>query len=94
MRLRSLVQKGAWIYNPSKVTVLVSDDGERFREVARNEYPISTWEDRDGIFPYELKFESVTARYVEVLVEGYDLPADHEGFGHPAWIFVDEIEIN
>ena len=93
-RLRSLVQKGAWIYNPSKVTVLVSDDGERFREVARNEYPISTWEDRDGIFPYELKFESVTARYVEVLVEGYDLPADHEGFGHPAWIFVDEIEIN
>ena len=43
---------------------------------------------------HELDFEPVTARYVEVVIAGHDLPEDHSGFGNPAWIFVDEIEID
>ena len=93
VRFHALVNKGAWIYNPSQVKVLVSDDGETFREVAQKEIPISTWADKDGIFAYELDFEPVTTKYVEVVVSGYDLPEDHSGFGNPAWIFVDEIEV-
>ena len=93
VRFHALVNKGAWIYNPSNVKVLVSDDGENFREVAQNDIPISTWEDRDGIFAYEVEFEPVTAKYVEVIISGYDLPEDHSGFGNPAWIFIDEIEV-
>ena len=93
VRFHALVNKGAWIYNPSQVKVLVSDDGETFREVAQKDIPISTWEDRDGIFAYEVDFEPVTAKYVEVVISGYDLPEDHGGFGNPAWIFVDEIEV-
>ena len=93
VRFHALVNKGAWIYNPSQVKVLVSDDGENFREVAQKDIPISTWEDRDGIFAYEVDFEPVTAKYVEVVISGYDLPEDHSGFGNPAWIFVDEIEV-
>ena len=94
VRFHALTNKGAWIYNPSHVKVLVSDDGETFREVAQKEIPISTWADNDGIFAYELDFEPVTAKYVEVIISGYDLPEDHSGFGYPAWIFVDEIEVN
>ena len=94
VRFHALTNKGAWIYNPIQVKVLVSDDGENFREVAQKDIPISTWEDRDGIFAYEVDFEPVTAKYVEVVISGYDLPEDHSGFGNPAWIFVDEIEIN
>ena len=93
LRFHALVNKGAWIYNPSSVKVLVSDDGETFREVAQKEFPMSTWADRDGIFAYELDVEPVTARYVEVVVSGCDLPEDHSGYGNPAWLFVDEIEI-
>ena len=93
VRFHALTNKGAWIYNPRQVKVLVSDDGETFREVAQKEIPISTWVDNDGIFAYELDFEPVTAKYVEVVVSGYDLPEDHSGFGNPAWIFVDEIEV-
>ena len=93
VRFHALTNKGAWIYNPSQVKVLVSDDGETFREVAQKEIPISTWADKDGIFVYELDFEPVTAKYVEVMISGYDLPEDHSGFGNPAWIFVDEIEV-
>jgi hexosaminidase len=93
VRFHALVNKGAWIYNPSQVKVLVSDDGEIFREVTLKDFPISTWADKDGIFAFEMEFEPVAARYVEVMVSGYDLPEDHSGFGHPAWIFVDEIEV-
>ncbi len=93
VRFYALTNKGAWIYNPSQVKVLVSDDGETFREMAQKDIPISTWEDRDGIFAYEVDFEPVTAKYVEVVISGYDLPEDHSGFGNPAWIFVDEIEV-
>ncbi|MBQ8958244.1 MAG: family 20 glycosylhydrolase [Bacteroidales bacterium] len=93
VRFRALINKGAWIYNPSESKVLVSDDGENFREVAQQSIPISTWSDKDGIFTYELEFEPVTAKFVEVVVKGHDLPEDHDGFGHPAWVFVDEIEV-
>ena len=93
VRFRALINKGAWIYNPSEAMVLVSDDGVTFREVAQKSIPISTWRDKDGIFAYELEFAPVKARFVEVIVKGHDLPDDHDGFGHPAWIFVDEIEV-
>ena len=94
LRFHSLINKGAWIYNPSQVKLLVSDDGTVYREVAQRDIPISTWTDRDGIFAYDLDFEPVAARYVEILITGHNLPEDHSGFGNPAWIFVDEIEIN
>ena len=93
VRFRALVNKGAWIYNPSHASVLVSDDGETFHEVAQLDIPITTWTDKDGNFTYELEFEPVTARYVEVIVKDHMLPEDHDGYGHPAWIFVDEIEV-
>ena len=93
VRFRALVNKGAWIYNPSHASVLVSDDGESFREVAQLDIPITTWTDKDGNFTYELEFEPVTARYVEVIVKDHMLPEDHDGYGKPAWIFIDEIEV-
>jgi len=93
VRFHALVNKGAWIYNPSSVKVLVSDDGETFREVAQKEIPISTWADKDGIFAYEVEFDPVMAGYIEIVISGHDLPEDHSGFGNPAWIFVDEIEV-
>ena len=93
LRFHALVNKGAWIYNPKHAKVLVSNDGENFTEVANKTFPISTWEEKDGIFAYELNFEPVTARFVEVVIEGFDLPEDHSGYGNPAWLFVDEIEV-
>ena len=93
LRFHALVDKPSWIYNPSQVKVLVSDDGKRYRKVGQQEIMISTWADRDGIFCYELEFEPVVARYVEVVINGHELPKDHDGHGHPAWIFVDEIEL-
>ena len=94
VRFRANVNKGAWIYNPQKATVRLSNDGQHFYWVCDKTFPISGWADKDGIFTYELTFEPVAARYVEVLIEGFDLPEDHSGYGNPAWLFVDEIEVN
>ena len=94
VRFHSLTNKGAWIYNPRQVRVLVSDDGENYHEIAQKEFPISSWTDKEGIFAYEVAFDSVKARHVEIIIQGFDLPEDHSGFGNPAWLFVDEIEIN
>ena len=93
VRFHANVNKGAWIYNPRKATVRISNDGHHFMGVCEKEFPISGWEENDGVFCYELLFEPVKARYVEVLIEGFDLPEDHSGYGNPAWLFVDEIEV-
>ena len=82
-----------WIYNPQSFTVLVSDDGEEFREVAHADYALAEWGSDSGIKRYELTFEPLKARYLRVRVTGHQLPEGHTGFGHPAWIFVDEIEV-
>lgn len=87
------VVKGDWIYNPKSATVLVSDDGAVFKEVARDSYPVMEWEEADGVKTYELSFDTVTARYVEVVINCHELPKTHKGYGNPAWVFVDEIDV-
>ena len=89
----SILNINDWIYNPKSFTVLVSDDGKEFRELAHADYELAEWGSDSGIERYELAFEPVTARYLRVCVTGHQLPEGHTGFGHPAWLFVDEIEV-
>jgi hexosaminidase len=89
----SIIHINDWIYNPKSFTVLVSDDGEEFREVANAEYPLADWDQINSIENYELKFDPVNTRFVRVVITGHQLPEGHTGYGHPAWLFVDEIEV-
>ena len=82
-----------WIYNPKSCTISISDDGETFHEVANQKYPLAEWDRASGIEQYELPFEPAETRYVRVRITGHQLPKEHTGFGFPAWIFVDEIEV-
>lgn len=88
------VVKGDWIMGAAGVTVKVSNDGTNFREVASKKIPELTKEDKDGIYPQEITFEPVTARYVEVIINSSKLPAWHGGAGSDAFLFVDEIGID
>ena len=85
------VVKGDWIMETAGITVKVSDDGKTFKEVYSQSIPAMKKEDKDGIYPHEISFDPVTARYVEVIVKSAKLPAWHGGKGHPAFVFVDEI---
>ena len=87
------VVKGDWIMGASAVTVKVSDDGKNFKEVASKKIPELTQNDKDGLYPQEISFAPVNARYVEIIINSSKLPKWHGGAGSPAFLFVDEIEI-
>lgn len=89
----SILNINDWIYNPKSCVVSVSEDGEVFREVAHQDYPLADWGSNSGIKRYELTFEPTAVRYVRVTITGHQLPEGHTGFGSPAWLFVDEIEV-
>lgn len=89
----SLININDWIYNPKDCEVFVSDDGKKFRRVAEEHYGLADWDHINSIESYKFTFEPVTAQFVRVRITGHQLPSGHTGFGHPAWLFVDEIEV-
>ena len=90
---RSIININDWIYNPKDFSVLVSDDGKHFRKVAEQHYPLADWDHASSIETYAIDFDPVTAQYLKVHITGHQLPKGHTGFGYPAWLFVDEIEV-
>jgi hexosaminidase len=89
----SIININDWIYNPKDCEVFVSDDGKKFRRVVEEHYGLADWDHINSIESYKFSFEPVTAQYVRVRITGHQLPSGHTGFGHPAWLFVDEIEV-
>lgn len=89
-----LLQSGAWVLLPKSVSYSYSTDGQSFT-------PLGTYtftEDRS----LSIKFvkgtveapKPVSARYIRVIVNGIGLcPPWHYGVGHPAWFFLDEVEV-
>ncbi len=75
------------------VTVKISDDGQNFKEVASKTIPSLGKNDPDGLYPQEISFDPVKARYVEIIIKSDKLPAWHGGAGNSAFLFVDEIKL-
>ena len=89
------VDKGDWVFDVLAITVWVSDDGENYTVVFDKEYPDLTDEDENRIYGHTVEFSPVKARYVKIkAVSDRDMPAWHPAVGHPAFIFIDELEIN
>lgn len=89
-----LHQLGAWILLPRSVSYSISEDGENFAPLGSSSFE----EDRDLAVKFKAatvtKESPVTARYINVYVEGVGLcPAWHYGVGHPAWFFLDEVTV-
>ena len=47
-----------------------------------------------GIEDYSIDFDPVQTRYVQLTLKTAVLPEGHNGAGKPAFLFLDEIEIN
>ena len=87
------VVKGDWIMGAAGYSIKVSDDGQHFKEIASGNIPSLGKDDKDGLYPQEITFAPVKARYVEIIIKSDKLPAWHGGAGHPAFLFVDEINL-
>jgi hexosaminidase len=88
--LNTLNFKGPGIYPPKQVSFLVSDDGQQFKEV----YKQNSF-NRPGINQVRGHLKQVRGRYVKVIaLNAGKIPAGAQGAGSNAWLFVDEIIIN
>ncbi|MCF0205135.1 MAG: DUF4838 domain-containing protein, partial [Muribaculaceae bacterium] len=90
-----LHQLGAWILLPHSVEYAVSANGKDFTPFgAKHVFA----EDRELTVKFVEGKASVptpvSARYVKVFVKGIGLCPDwHYGVGHPAWFFIDEVNV-
>lgn len=91
----SLVDMSAYIMGVRKAEVSVSSDGAEFKKVAECTYDGPVSDDVKHIEKNVLTFEEVEARYVSVLLTGFDvLPEWHSGAGSRPFLFIDEIEVD
>ncbi len=84
----------SWIFLPSKITFLISDDGKKWREF----YSRSQVNKKSGktiIKNFTLEQKAMRGRYVRVIAKNIKkCPHWHMGAGDKAWLFVDEIVID
>ena len=89
------VDMGDWVFDLLGITVSVSNDGVNYTTVFDQTYPDLGPNDENRIYNHKAEFAPVKARYVKVLaLSDRDMPEWHGGRGLPAFIFVDELEIN
>jgi len=90
-----LQEQRSWIWMPSEVVVLISNDGESFREVARMTHDVAP--DAPGVERRDVVATlpgNSNARYVRIDATSYGkIPDWHPGKGDGAFIFVDELLI-
>ncbi|MDE6369621.1 MAG: family 20 glycosylhydrolase, partial [Muribaculaceae bacterium] len=94
--VRTLVDVVDWILDAKSITIKVSDNGESFTQVAREEYPINDRNSPLEVVAHTLNFTPVNTRYVRVEVECQPkmLSWDKRANNAPAFLFVDEILID
>ena len=81
-------------YLCSEMRIAISDDGQSYREIATKTFPVKTAPDTRGIEDYSIDFAPVRTRYVQLTLRPAVLPKGHNGAGNPAFLFLDEIEID
>jgi hexosaminidase len=94
VRVKTFTQTASWIYPPSQIQVLISDDGIHF---TAPEDEINTIEpDKNGISKiwFSLSHAAISTRFIKVYAKNYGfIPSGQPGAGNPAWLFADEIEV-
>ena len=93
--LCTFVFKYDYIFGPTYLSVLTSEDGEEYTELIRKDYPLEGGvDDGNGNAEYTVSFPETTAKYLKVVAGCLEaLPEWHSGKGRPGFIFVDEIMV-
>ena len=87
-----LSNKGSYIFLPQSVTVSVSEDGQRYTEVADHEYGIEDKDSPDTAIDCVLSFPQTSARYLKItIVPVQAMPQWHYAAGRRSFFFLDEI---
>ena len=90
--LGAIVIKPKQQFNPTYLSVSVSDDGITYTEVAHEEYETEGQFEPNGLKEYKVTFPETSARYLKVsagCLKG--VPQWHHYYGRPGCLSVDEI---
>jgi predicted alpha-1,2-mannosidase len=90
-----LQQYSSWIWLPTQVEYMISEDGKKFKSFYNSTN--STSEKQDGVFikNFVSTVKPQSTRYLKIKAANMKVcPSWHSGAGEKAWIFIDEIEIN
>ena len=89
----TFVFKYDWVFGPKSITILTSEDGQSYSEIAKMDVQDKgQMDDGNGCQDYTLTFDPTSAKFLKVIAETYtELPEWHPGAGHPGFLFVDEI---
>lgn len=91
---RVCVNKDDGCFDTRRFEVAASEDGTAFRTVAAERYDAMTEADDHGVYVHTLTFDPAEARYVRVALQcEHTIPQWHPAHGAPAFLFLDEIEI-
>jgi len=99
VKVNFLRDQGAWIFYPTEVTCLISNDGINFNPIEKGTRIIDASEKNDEIeikTAQFLAFKNEGYRYVKIIAKKLgDVPNWHIGhsMNGKAWIFADEISI-
>ena len=93
MTLSAIVFRYDYLFGPESISVMTSEDGENYTEVAYKAYKVEgRVDDGNGCHDYTLTFPATTAKYLKIKAEVLKaLPEWHSGAGRPGFLFVDEI---
>ncbi|MEY3577704.1 MAG: hypothetical protein RL394_1289, partial [Bacteroidota bacterium] len=91
INLRFYKAPSSWIYMPSSIKILVSDDGVSYREIAVKNNPDTG---QMGVQRQDFTFESTKTRFVKLRAANNGIiKSGFPGQGYPAWLFVDEVVV-
>lgn len=92
--INTFTETGSWIYPPRSASFSISHDGVNFTSPETEVSDVEPYMGRKTRLR-DLSEQLFNARYIKVTVKNYGIiPAGKPGAGNPAWLFVDEIEID
>jgi len=91
---RFLRGQGAWIFYPTYVECLVSQDGINYESVGKTEIVRENSLKDDEMKVISVNFPKIEVKLIRLIAKNLDfIPAWHGGVGGKAWLFIDEIMI-
>ncbi len=94
IRAGFLQETRSWIWLPTEVRFLVSDDGKTFRDLGAIECTVDERDETTQPLVFEFR-TAARARFVRVVGKNRGTCPDwHPGVGKKAWLFADEIGID
>jgi hexosaminidase len=91
--VNTLTQTGSWIYPPKSCNFFISSDGTNFTQAENPFADVEPYQGRKTRLR-NLQGGIYKARYIKVVAKNWGIiPDGKPGAGNPAWLFVDEIEV-